>query len=63
MWKGCGFLAFEFALFLLPAFPDSLTTRLGILGIYTVGHIMGAQRVYLRLKRNALKGGSTGPLP
>jgi hypothetical protein len=63
MWKDCGFLAFECGLFLLPAFPDSLTTRLAILGIYTVGHIMGAQRVYLRLKRKALKGGYAVPLP
>lgn len=54
MWKGCEFVASECGLFLVPAFPDSLTTRLSILAVYAIGHIMGAQRVYLRLKRKAV---------
>lgn len=56
MWKGCVFFAFEGALFIMPAFPDSLNTRLAILVVFVIGHVMGAQRAYLRLKRKALKG-------
>jgi hypothetical protein len=48
---GFGFDVVEATAFLLPAFPDARGARLLILLIYWVGHAMGLQREYLRLKR------------
>jgi hypothetical protein len=40
--------------FLLPAFPETKEMRLFVLLVYWVGHAMGLQRKYLRLKRAVL---------
>ena len=48
------FKLFEIILFLFPAFPPTLSMRLVILLIYTIGHIYGIQTYYKVFKHNTL---------
>ena len=47
------FMILETVAFLLPAIPQSLTTRLGILGLYAIAHFSGVQKRYLAWKLRA----------
>jgi len=49
------FMLFETFFFILPAFPPLLTVRLCLLGTYLISHILGIQRVYLRMKNKIFK--------
>lgn len=49
------FTVFEILLFVLPALPETLRTRLAIVGTYTIGHFLGAQTAYLRLRRKTIR--------
>ena len=49
-----GFHLFELFLFVLPAIPDSLSVRLGILSIYFIGHYFKVQVAYLTYKKKCL---------
>ena len=48
------FKIFEIVLFLFPAFPPTLSMRIGILIIYVVGHIYGVQTYYKVFKQDTL---------
>ena len=52
--KKIGFHLFELFLFVLPAIPDSLAIRLGILTIYFIGHYFKVQVAYLTYKKKCL---------
>jgi hypothetical protein len=48
------FYIIEFAAFILPALPNSLSMRLFILLIYFIAHYLKLQVVYLKFKNNIL---------
>ena len=53
-YRKIGFYIFEFVLFFLPAIPDSLSVRLGILFVYFIGHYFKVQVAYLTYKKKCL---------
>lgn len=44
------FNTIEFIAFILPALPDKITTRITILTIYFIAHILKLQYYYTKLK-------------
>lgn len=48
------FKCFEIALFLLPAFPPTLWSRLLVLFIYVISHFLGIQTKYKAFKESVL---------
>ena len=53
-YKKIGFHLFELFLFVLPAIPDSLAIRIGILSVYFIGHYFKVQVAYLTYKKKCL---------
>jgi hypothetical protein len=53
-YKKFGFHVIEFIGFILPAIPDSLFVRIGILSIYFIAHYYKAQVVYRNYKKKCL---------
>jgi len=49
------FNTIELIAFILPALPDKITTRLTILTIYFVAHILKLQYYYAKLKKLHIK--------
>ena len=48
------FKIFEIVLFLFPAFPNEFTTRVIVLIVYVIGHILGVQTQYKQFKQTTL---------
>jgi hypothetical protein len=53
-YKKIGFHTIEFLAFILPAIPDSLSVRIGILSIYFIAHYYKAQVAYSNYKKKCL---------
>lgn len=49
------FKTIDLFLFLLPAFPPDLYTRISIMVVYFIGHLYGVQRIYLNYKSDMLE--------
>ena len=63
-WNGIAirksfFDVLESAAFIIPAIPDSLTVRFGILSFYFALHYFKAQNVYARIKNQIIYMDST----